>query len=550
LLDGEAVVEDENGVSDFAGLQEALKDGRAEKIAYYAFDLLHLDGHDLTRAPLIERKALLAQILKAIPSPNPLRYSEHFEEHGETMLRHVCRLSGEGIVSKKRAGPYRSGRTLDWLKSKCANRQEFVIAGFVPSTAARNAIGSLVLAYWDGDRLVHAGRVGSGFSSRVATDLFAELDRERVDKPPLSGPLSAEARRNVKWVRPERVAETEFRGWTGGGQLRQASFKGLREDKDAREIIREEPKAQPVGARRPRPEQAPPDVKLTHPDRVLWPEAGVTKQGLADYYAAAWPFMERFVSNRPLALFRCPTGIARGCFFQKHGWEGMGERVQRIHDPNDAEPILAIEDLAGLLTLVQASVLEIHPWGARSDDLERPDMLTIDLDPGEGVTWADLVAAAHDARERLRAKGLESFAKTSGGKGLHVVVPLKPHAGWDAAKAFCKTLADEMAHDSPDRYVATMTKKARAKRIYVDYLRNGRGATAVCAYSTRARPACGISTPLFWEELEATASASHFTLGNVIRRLTHLNADPWKDFFATSQTLTDRTVEKKAARKK
>ena len=547
LFDGEAVVENESGVSDFAALQSALKEGRAEKIVYYVFDLLYLDGHDLRRVPLLERKRLLAQIVGGAPSASAVRFSEHFEEHGEAMLRHVCRMSGEGIVSKKRAGSYTSGRTQDWLKSKCAHRQEFVVVGFVPSTAASKAIGSLVLAYWKDGRLVHAGRVGTGFSSGLATELFAELAREQVDHPLLAGPLSADVRRNVKWVRPIKVAEVEFRGWTGGEQLRQASFKGMREDKDPSEIVREEP-AGPEPSRAPQV-SARTKVELTHSDRVLWPEAGVTKQGLADYYAAVWPFMERFVVDRPLALVRCPTGIARGCFFQKHAWEGMGNRVRRIHDPHDKEPILAIEDLDGLLTLVQASVLEIHPWGARAGDLDRPDMLTIDLDPGDGVTWPQLVRAANEARERLRKCGLESFVKTSGGKGLHVVVPLQPKADWDTAKAFCKELADVMARDDPDRYVATMAKKARANRIYVDYLRNGRGATAVAAYSTRARLACGVSTPLSWEELEGVASASHFTLGNVMKRLSNIDRDPWADFFSIDQSLPRESAKKKSARR-
>ena len=532
-LDGEVVVEDASGVSDFAGLQQALSEGRTERLAYYCFDCLYLDGHDLRTLPLRERKAVLAEVLAAAPSP-VLRFSDHFEEHGELMLQHICRLSAEGIVSKRPDAPYRSGRGGDWLKSKCANRQEFVVIGYVPSTAAKRAIGSLVLGYYEDGKPRHAGRVGTGFSANLAAELFAMLEHEKVDRPPTDEALSTDVRRNVKWVAPKRVAEVEFRGWTGTGQLRQASFKGLREDKDPTEVVREgAPKAAPAGSRR----EPAPTARLTHADRVLWPEAGVTKQGLADYYASVWPWIKPFVTGRPLALVRCPTGIARGCFFQKHGWEGMDPHIVRITDPTEDEPAVGIDDLEGLFGLAQASVLEIHPWGARSGDLDRPDMLTIDLDPGEGVIWGELVAAARETRERLQALGLESFVKTTGGKGLHVVVPLVPRAGWDAAKAFCRSLAEAMTKDAPDRFVATATKAARTRKIYVDYLRNGRGATAVCAYSTRARPECGVSTPLTWAELDAISGAGHFTLANLDKRLAYLKKDPWAGFFETKQAL-------------
>jgi bifunctional non-homologous end joining protein LigD len=536
LIDGEAVYETADGLSDFSGLQAALKEGGDQRISYYAFDLLYLDGYDLQRVELVDRKTLLESLLKSAPS-DALRYSEHFQESGEKMLRHICRLGGEGVVSKRRDGVYRSGRSEDWLKAKCANRQEFVVVGYTPSTAARRAIGSLVLAYWQDGRLTYVGRAGTGYSREIAADLFKLLERERLDKPPVADSLSTQEQRNVKWVRPQQVAEIEFRGWTAAGQLRQASFKALREDKPATEIVREKPISAP---NRQMSASAPPKtgaVKLTHPDRILWPDVGVAKQGLADHYARVWPMMERLVIGRPLALLRCPVGADRGCFFQKHAWEGMTESVRRIVDPQEVAPILAIEDFAGVMALVQASVLEIHPWGARVDDLERPDMLIFDLDPGDGVGWTDLTSAARESRERLQKKGLVSFVKTSGGKGLHVVVPLEPRADWSAAKAFCKDLAEAMARDAPQRLVANMSKKARVSRIYVDYLRNGRGATAVAAYSTRARPGAPVSTPLTWEELEAVGDPARFTVNNLQNRLAALRADPWADFFDADQSL-------------
>ena len=285
-----------------------------------------------------------------------LRYSEHFEAHGDSLLAHICKLGAEGMVSKRRDAPYSSGRSRNWIKSKCANRQEFVIAGLVPSTTSRQAIGSLVLGYYAGGELVHAGRAGTGFSSRMAADLYAELVRDKTTASPFKSPLAAEARRNVVWVKPTHVAEIEFRGWTGSGMLRQAAFKGLREDKYAREIVREEAIVDPPPGRRSN--ATIPSVRLTHPDRVLWPEAGITKQGLADYYTSVWPSMEKHVVGRPLALVRCPAGIAHSCFFQKHAWAGIDTHVRQIDDPQEKEKIVGIDSLDGLIALVQASVLE------------------------------------------------------------------------------------------------------------------------------------------------------------------------------------------------
>jgi bifunctional non-homologous end joining protein LigD len=542
LVDGEIVVEDENGVADFGGLQKALKEGARDKLVFYVFDLLHLNGRDLTKLKLSDRKALLGEVMKSAPEGGPLRYSAHFDQNGDLMLKHICRLSAEGIISKRADAPYRSGRVGDWLKIKCANRQEFVVIGMTPSTAATKAIGSLVLGYYDKGKLVYAGRVGTGFSSELTRELFRDLSAEKTAKSPLGDNLPAEVRKNVIWVAPKRVAEVEFRGWTGGGILRQASFKGMREDKDATEIVREDNPAEPVGASSKgaamKTPKRPDNVRLTHPDRVLWPEAGVTKEALADYYTLVWPRIQKHLAGRALALVRCPTGIGH-CFFQKHAWEGMAADIEQVRDPHDPEKLVSVSTLPGLIGLVQASVLEIHPWGSLVEDIERPDRLTMDLDPGEDVPWESLVAAARETRDRLKQKGLKSFCKTTGGKGLHVVVPLTPSTDWDTAKAFCRQLAEEMAADNPAAYVSTMAKVARRGRIYVDYLRNGRGATAVAAWSTRARPACGVSTPVTFDELGDLRSGDHYTLLNVARRLEFESADPWADFFKVKQKLPD-----------
>jgi bifunctional non-homologous end joining protein LigD len=308
----------------------------------------------------------------------------------------------------------------------------------------------------------------------------------------------------------------------------------LREDKAASEVVREAA----VPDREPRAKQpCKANARLTHPDRVLWPRAGFTKQALADYYTSIWDLIAPNITGRPLALLRCPAGVDRGCFFQRHHWQGAAPQIQVIDDPEEGEPLIGIANLDGLIALVQASALEIHPWGSKAKALDRPDRLIFDLDPGDNTGWDDLVAAALEVRARLADDKLESFVKTSGGKGLHVVAPVAPRAGWDEAKDYCRTIAEAMAHDSPDRFIATMAKRERAGRIFVDYLRNGRGSTAVAAYSTRARPEAGIAMPLDWGELDAIGSADHFTLANASRRLNGLGSDPWRAIDTTKQRL-------------
>lgn len=543
IIDGELVVETDSGASDFSALQADLSEGRSDRFLFYAFDLLYLDGYDLTRLRLIERKDLLRQLITE--SHGVVRYSSHFEENGELVLRHACRLSLEGVVSKLRDAPYRGGRSKSWIKSKCSARQEFVVAGYVPSTVSRKAIGSLVLGVNEGGKLRHVGRVGTGFAGAVAKDLFHKLDRIRVTSSPFAGRLTAEEARQVKYVRPELVAEVEFRAWTADGHLRHASFRGLREDKRAEEIVRETPKAAAKAATVPRR-----TVRLTHPDRLYWPDDGVTKEGLADYYAETWRHIAPHIVGRPLALLRCPNGIRGEKFFQKHAWKGLNPNIVVVKDPKDPsdKPLISIDGLDGLIGLVQSATLEIHPWGSTVADWERPDLIVMDLDPGEDVPWQAVIDAANEVRQRLSDAGLTSFVKTSGGKGLHVVAPLEPEAGWPAAKAFAKALADSMASDDPNRYVSTIAKAKRHGRILIDYLRNQRGATAVAAYSTRARPGAAVSTPLAWDELGSEIGPAHFTVENIPTRLTALSADPWKDFRAAARPLElTRGRRKKAA---
>lgn len=528
VIDGEMVVEAEGGASDFAALQQALSEGRTGDFLFYAFDLIHADGRDLTGVPLERRKMALKALLDAAPAA--LRYSEHFDDDGDVVLRHACQLGLEGVVSKLRGGKYPSGRSRDWVKSKCSNRQEVVIGGYVPSTVSDRTIGSLVLGTYDGKKLKHAGRVGTGFSKEVADDLFARLHKLRRTNSPFEGRLTADAGRDVEFVSPELVAEVEFRNWTPDGLLRHASFRGLREDKAAEDVVRETPARRASAAEEPaRMESA---VTLTHPDRVYWKDAGVTKQGLADYYLQVWPRMQPFVVSRPLALLRCPSGTSGQCFFQKHSWKGQADEIVTFDDPLDKsdEPLVAIQSLDGLIGLVQGAALEIHCWQSTVAELEKPDQIVMDLDPGEGVTWSEVIEAAVEVRERLSLAGLQSFVKTSGGKGLHVVAPLRPAAGWDAVKGFAKGIADAMAKDSPDRFVAVITKSKRTGRILIDYLRNGRGATAIAPYATRARKGAPVSMPLDWTELGPEIGPAYFTVQNAAARLANLAADPWADF--------------------
>ncbi len=531
LIDGEIVVETHSGVSDFSALQADLSEGRSDRFVYWAFDLLHLDGYDLQGATLLDRKAALARLLDD-ETGDRIRFSAHLEESGAVVLSHACRLGLEGVVSKLRDSAYRSGRVKSWIKAKCSARQEFVIAGYTPSTVSRRAIGALALGVYQHGVLRHVGRVGTGFTAAMAHELFTKLEPLRISSSPFDARLDAGAARHVRYVRPQLVAEVEFRGWTADHILRHASFRGLREDKRARDVIGE--KTPP--AERPAAKAEASAVRLTHPDRLYWPEAGVTKQGLADYYSDVWRSIAPFIVNRPLALLRCPNGVDGEKFFQKHPWKGIDPNIVLINDPKGAEeePLLSIDSLDGLIALVQSAALEIHPWGSTASDWERPDVIIMDLDPGEEVAWESVIAAAEETKARLQEFGLAAFVKTSGGKGLHVMSPVTPKAEWPQAKAFAKSIADAMAKDSPDKFVSTIAKSKRRGKILVDYLRNQRGATAVAPYSPRARLGAPVSVPLGWDELSPAIGPAYFTIAKTLARLESLTSDPWADFRAAA----------------
>ncbi len=529
LIDAEVIVQTEAGVASFTALVDTLSTGSGA-LVLYCFDLLHLDGYDVRAAPLRDRKAALAKIIAAHGDTRRIRYSDHIEGEGEAVFRAAGRLGLEGIVSKRLSAPYQSGRTNNWVKIKAMERGEFVIAGFVTSTVSKRAIGALVLGEHVDGKLVPSGHVGSGFSATEAASLWQRLDPLRAKTAPLKDETAVA--KGAKWVEPRLVAEIEFRGRTGGGLIRHATFRELVENADPAKVVRKGP----APAKQPAVE-APQTARLTNPGRLLWPEQGITKQGLADFYTEIADWILPQIAGRPLSLVRCPGGVQEQCFFQKHKWAGLGSGVRAVPIPGEDEPMLAIDGLAGLLELVQASVLEIHPWGSRADRPELPDRVTIDLDPGDDVPWEQVIEAAIEVRTRLSALGLQSFVKTTGGKGLHVVFPLVPKADWDTVKSFAQSISTQMEADQPRRYTANMAKRNRQGRIYVDYLRNGMGATAVAAYSTRARPGAAVSTPIAWDELVPGIRSNHFTVENLPKRLPFLDRDPWEGIASLRQEL-------------
>ena len=545
VIDGEVVVLADSGVSSFALLQADLSGGRTERFVYYVYDLMRLDGTDLRREPLVERKQALSELLGEQPEDSALRFSDHFHEPGKVMLQHVCRMGLEGVVSKRADAPYRGGRGLAWIKSKCTLRQEFVIGGYLPSDKTGRGLRSLLVGYFERGKLHYAGRVGTGFSGKALTDLKNRLGGLVAKGSPFSAAVPRG--KGLTFVRPELVGEVEFRSWTSDRIIRHASFQGLREDKPAEEVVQEKPKQATgkaeakSGGGRTAPKAsagtANTSVKLSHPDKLLWPDEKVSKQDLLGHYALVWPRMEPFVVNRPLSLVRAPDGIHGQRFFQKHASPGMSDRIARMRDPADGEEILFIRDFDGLAALVQYGVVEVHIWGSTIDDLERPDQIIFDLDPDEGVDVSAVREAALDIHGKLDELSLPNLVKTSGGKGYHVLVPLKPSAEWEAVKDFAHDFARALEQGAPDRYTATLSKKARTGKIFVDYLRNGRGSTTVAPYSSRAKKGATVSMPVTWPELEKGVPPNAFPIGDASTLAQLKKADPWKDFFKLGKAL-------------
>lgn len=509
LIDGEVVALDGDGKPSFSALQAALKGGGP--LIAFLFDLLELDGEDLTKQPLLDRKARLAKLLEGVEAP--LHYAEHVRGGGEKMFTALCEAEYEGIVSKKSDSRYVAGRSGLWLKSKCTKRQEFVIGGWSKSDRGRG-FASLLLGVRDKDGLRYAGRVGTGFDMRAIEDLSERFVTLATDKSPFAGKLAAAERRGAHFVRPELVCEIAFTEWTASHHLRHPSFLGLREDKPAAEVVEETPQKIAAAPARPKPAIEPKGdefegVHISSPDREVFPELGLTKRALAAYYSAVAEPMLAQMGGRPISLVRCPQGRGKQCFFQKHDSGMFGGQlpiVEITESDGSVEPYLHVDDPHQLLVAVQMGTIEFHGWGSRVADIERPDRLVFDLDPDEGLGWDDVKSAALLIRDRLKAAGLGSAPMLSGGKGVHVVAPLVPRAEWPETKAWAKAFCEELAADMPDRFTANMSKVKRKGRIFLDYLRNQRGATAVMPYSVRARPNAPVAVTISWAQLKASTA--------------------------------------------
>ena len=548
-LDGEVTVLLPDGRTSFGALQRALSEGRDGDLVYFLFDLLHADGEDLTHRPLRERKALLAGLLEHLGTAvSPLRLAEHLEGSGRTVFEEACRLGLEGLVCKHGERGYVPGRSRDWLKVKCLTRQEFVIGGFSAPGGSRSGFGALLLGVYEGERFVYVGRVGTGFDERTLRELRARLDALVTPASPFANavPKARSGKNVVTFVQPVLVAEVAFVEWTADGVLRQPSFQGLREDKPPREVGREAPGPSAPAENMP---AAPTQqtlrtriagLRLSNPEKVLYPGVGLTKRDLALYYEAIADHILPDLAGRPLTLLRCPEGAHTPCFYQKHAHTGVPAGVREIVIPEKkgSGTYLAVDDLTGVIALVQMGVLEIHTWGAHADNPEAPDRLVFDIDPDEGMPWERVCEAVLELRTRLDALGLPAFLKTTGGKGMHVVVPLLRRHGWAVVKAFAHALARSVVQDAPRAYTTNPSKAARRGKVYLDYLRNSRGATAIANYSTRARPGAPVSVPLTWNELGTRSDA--WRVDNLVQHLAQRPGDPWADYLAARAVITKK----------
>ena len=524
-LDGELIALDAKGRNSFADLQRTIEGSASAVLRYVVFDLPTLAGVDLTRTRLDERKALLEALLADVGRDDVLAYSQHIVGHGDQVFAASKGQEMEGIISKAVDAHYTPGRSRTWLKIKHAESDEFIVVGFTAPKRSRVGFGALLMATREAGRLKYVGRVGTGFDDARLRSMTTRLQKLARKEPTLVLPAHIPfAPRDVTWVEPRLVAEVAFRGWGKEGLLRQASFQRLREDKEASDVGEQD------------------TFKLTSPDKLIYPAEKITKQQVADYYRAIAPQLLPEVARRPLSMLRCPDGLKGQCFFQKHHADTLGPNVHAVpireKGVGGLEDYVYIEDVEGLLDLVQMNVLELHPWGSRVEDVEHPDRLVFDLDPGEGVEWPALKAAARDIRARLEEIGMRGFLRLSGGKGLHVVVPIAPGPSWTEAKAFCEAFADALATQAPDRYVATASKAKRKGVIFIDWLRNGRGATSVASWSLRARAGAGVAVPLRWDELGRTRSGADYDLTRALRRAAGLRKDPWEGWDkATRQKL-------------
>lgn len=536
LIDGEICAFDEKGRTDFTTLKRVLSEGG--RLEYFAFDLLEADGKDLTRLPLLERKARLEKLLGKSARRDPVQYSPHVAGQGQKVLDALCREGHEGVIAKRADDPYRGERTKSWLKIKCLKRQEFVIGGWSPSSK-RTGFASLLLGVWEGDKLLYRGRVGTGFNQDLLEEIGASLEKKARKTSPFAA-VPRDIARHAHWVQPELVAEIAYAEFTSDDILRHPSFIGLRGDKPAREVQMEKP--QPLDDGETVAERL--GVRLTSPDRVVYPGQGITKAQLVAYYEEVAPAMLPHIENRPLSLVRCPQGRAKHCFFQKHDTGGFPPQLLSkpvAEKDGDEKDYFYINDLAGLVAGTQMNVLEWHIWGSRFPKVEQPDRLVFDIDPDVGLDFSAVVSAAQDIHDRLDALGLTSYPMVSGGKGIHVVVPLKPDREWPDIKAFCRAFVQNMAEDEPKRFTANLSKAQRKGRLFLDYLRNERGSTAICPWSVRSREGAPVAVPVEWAEVAKLKAANLFSLDAAIARAKDKAA--WADYFKQKQSLTAKMLK-------
>ncbi|OGN49180.1 MAG: ATP-dependent DNA ligase [Caulobacterales bacterium RIFOXYB1_FULL_67_16] len=550
VIDGELCALRDDHTPDFSALQAAIADGKTSDLVYFAFDLLREGADDLRDLPLSHRKARLQAHVDRVPAKarKRLRYVDHFASTGQAVLDSACRMDLEGVISKTLDAPYRAGRSSTWVKSKCRGRDEVVIGGWSSEGGAR--FRSLLVGVAEEEGLRYLGRVGTGYSAPLLKTLLPALEGAAANASPFVGKGAPKGGKTIHWVRPVLVAELEHGGLTEGGALRHAAYKGLREDKPAPEVT-EDPQAPPLrpatrktskAVKSPSGKVIVAGVTLSNPDKILWPAAAgrpaITKADLARYYEAAAERILPHVADRPVSIIRAPDGIGGETFFQRHAMPGSNPRLKLI-DVQQRHPYVAVTDVGGLVAVAQSGGLELHPWGCRPGDPETPEQITFDLDPDEGLDFAAVIAAAKTVKAELERRGLHPFVKTTGGKGLHVVVPIRSDGRsrieWDQCKAFAKAIAEEVRRADPDKFTTTLAKKARGGKIFIDYLRNGRMATAVAPWSVRARPGAGIAFPLSWSQVKAGLDPKVFTLHDAPALLK--KADPWKEFRAGEVSL-------------
>lgn len=543
VLDGEMVILDPAGKTDFQALQSHLRDPQNQNLTYIIFDLLSLDGADLRNRRLEDRKKRLETLMQ--DAPHNLWYSRHVSGHGEESLVAAYEMGAEGIVGKKADSLYSGTRNGDWIKVKCEKRQEFVIGGYTVSEKRKSGVSSLLLGVYEGDGLAYAGRVGTGFRTSERRELEKQLQEEHANSSPFKQVPQIRPTETVVWLKPQRVAEIKFAEWTDEHILRQASFKGLRTDKNPEEIIREKVdegnQPQIIAGNEEKPMETMTKnriiegIQITHPDKIIFDAPEITKGDIVQYYQSVASQMLPYVSRRILSIVRCPQGIAKTCFFKKHPNQSSKEIVTiAVSGDEGVEDYFYIEDAAGLISEAQMGTLEFHTWGSRIETLEQPDMMVFDLDPDEGMDLATVRQGVKDLLSILSELSLKSYLKTSGGKGYHVVIPFEPAVSWDIFHDFAKRIAEVMEQKWPDRYTANSRKAKRKDKIFVDWLRNGRGATSIAPYALRARNGAKVSMPIHWDELD-TIPPDGIDMLEALKRLN--GDDPWKDFFKTHQLL-------------